>query len=154
MDRIPIRHLAYTSIPHLEFNVGAFFPDGGMHSITKALYKLAVDSGVEFRFNTKALEIITDDNRATGVKTETEILHADIVVSNMDVYPTYHRLLPHAKVLKKILSQERSSSALIFYWGVKKEFPELGLHNIFFTKDYQQEFAALFKTQTSSFILS
>lgn len=137
-----------TSIPHLEFNVGAFFPEGGMHSITKALYKLAVDAGVDFQFNTQALEIITRGDVATGVKTEHEIVYADVVVSNMDVYPTYHRLLPHAKVPKKILSQERSSSALIFYWGIKKKFPELGLHNIFFAKDYQQEFAALFKTQT------
>ncbi len=137
-----------TSIPHLEFNVGTFFPEGGMHSITKALYKLAVDAGVEFQFNTRALEIITIGNVATGVKTERELLYADIVVSNMDVYPTYHRLLPHAKVPEKILSQERSSSALIFYWGIKKEFQELGLHNIFFAKDYQQEFTTLFKTKT------
>jgi phytoene desaturase len=137
-----------TSIPHLEFNVGTSFPEGGMHSITKALFKLAVDAGVEFQFNTRVLEIITSGNVATGAKTECELLHADIVVSNMDVYPTYHRLLPHAKVPEKILSQERSSSALIFYWGIKKEFQELGLHNIFFAQDYQKEFAALFKTQT------
>jgi phytoene desaturase len=137
-----------TSIPHLEFNIGTFFPEGGMHSITRALYQLAQDSGVEFRFNTRALEIITDDKKATGVKTEDKILPADVVVSNMDVYPTYKRLLPKAKAPKKILSQERSSSALIFYWGIKKEFPELNLHNIFFAKDYQQEFAALFKTHT------
>lgn len=44
--------------------------------------------------------------------------------------------------------QERSSSALIFYWGIKKEFPELDLHNIFFARNYQQEFTALFKSQT------
>ena len=30
---------------------------------------------------------------------------------------------------------------------LKKVFPELDLHNIFFAKDYQQEFTALFKTQ-------
>jgi len=137
-----------TSIPHLEFNVGTFFPEGGMHSITKALYQLAQDKGVEFRFNTRALEIITDENKATGVKSENETVPADVVVSNMDVYPTYKRLLPKARVPKKILSQERSTSALIFYWGVKKEFPELNLHNIFFAKDYQQEFEALFKTQS------
>jgi len=137
-----------TSIPHLEFNVGTFFPEGGMHSITRALYKLALESGVEFRFNSRAQEIITDGKKACGVKTENEILTADVVVSNMDIYPTYKKLLPKAKAPRKILSQERSSSALIFYWGIKKEFPELDLHNIFFAKDYQQEFNALFKTKT------
>lgn len=137
-----------TSIPHLEFNVGTFFPQGGMHSITQALYKLALDAGVEFRFSTRALEIITDGKQATGVKTEHEVVKVDVVVSNMDVYPAYQRLLPKAKAPKKILLQERSSSALIFYWGIKKVFPELDLHNIFFAKDYQQEFTALFKTKT------
>ncbi len=137
-----------TSIPHLEFNVGTFLPKGGMHSITKALYQLAIDSGVEFRFNTRAKEITTNGNRATGVRTETKHITADVVVSNLDVYPTYQKLLPKAKVPKKILSQERSSSALIFYWAIKKEFPELDLHNIFFAKDYRAEFSTLFKTHT------
>lgn len=137
-----------TSIPHLEFNIGSFFPKGGMHAITTSLHKLAIDLGVEFHFNTRALEIVTKGAKATGVRTASEILRADIVVSNMDVYPTYQRLLPNAKTPKKILSQERSSSALIFYWGIKKEFSELDLHNIFFAKDYKAEFAALFKTHT------
>jgi len=137
-----------TSIPHLEFNVGTFFPQGGMHSITQALFKLAHELGVEFRFNTRAMEITTDQQRATGVKTETEILLADVVVTNMDVYPTYTKLLPHAKPPKKILAQERSSSALIFYWGIKKEFPQLNLHNIFFANDYKQEFTTVFKTHS------
>jgi len=137
-----------TSIPHLEFNVGSFFPHGGMHSITQALFKLASELGVDFRFNTSAVEIITDQHRATGVKTATEILLADVVVSNMDVYPTYTKLLPYAKPPKKILAQERSSSALIFYWGIKKEFTQLNLHNIFFAFDYKREFSALFKTHS------
>jgi phytoene dehydrogenase-like protein len=43
------------------------------------------------------------------------------------------------------LKRERSSSALIFYWGIAKEFPELHLHNIFFSKDYPEEFKHLFE---------
>jgi phytoene dehydrogenase-like protein len=41
--------------------------------------------------------------------------------------------------------QERSSSALIFYWGIKKKFEQLGLHNIFWSEDYQKEFSLLFE---------
>jgi len=46
---------------------------------------------------------------------------------------------------EKILSQEKSSSAYVFYWGIKKEFKELGLHNILFSDDYAREFEALFQ---------
>jgi phytoene dehydrogenase-like protein len=63
----------------------------------------------------------------------------------MDIFPTYRHLLPKAKAPEKILAQERSSSAVIFYWGIQKQFPSLDLHNIFFSEDYQAEFKAIFK---------
>ena len=43
------------------------------------------------------------------------------------------------------MQQERSSSALGFYWGIKKQFPKLDLHNIFFSADYKQEFEHIWK---------
>src|SRR5690606_4019436 len=64
------------------------------------------------------------------------------------VYFTYTKLLKNFKALKQILTQERSSSALIFYWGIKKQFADLGLHNIFFSDDYRAEFDAIFNTKT------
>jgi phytoene dehydrogenase-like protein len=64
------------------------------------------------------------------------------VVSNMDIYPTYKHLLPDQPHPERTLAQERSTSAMIFYWGIRAEFPELDLHNIFFSKDYQAEFEA------------
>ena len=46
------------------------------------------------------------------------------------------------------MNQERSSSAIIFYWGIRHLFPELDLHNIFFTQDYKQEFECLFEKKS------
>jgi phytoene desaturase len=147
-------------IPHLEYNVGAFFPKNGMYAITQSLVKLAEDLGVKFRFNTKVNEILVEEGKATGIHfTEsdsknqhptTNIQHrkADIVVSNMDVTPTYRKLLPKEKHPDKILNQTKSGSGLIFYWGVKKQFPELSLHNIFFSDDYKTEFEHQFKHKT------
>ena len=77
-------------------------------------------------------------------------LKADLVVSNMDVVPTYKHLLPNQKQPKRTLEQERSSSALIFYWGIKKSFPKLNLHNIFFSQNYSKEFQAIFQDKTLS----
>jgi phytoene dehydrogenase-like protein len=66
----------------------------------------------------------------------------------MDIFSTYEKLLPDQSHPKRILSQERSSSAVIFYWGIRKQFPELDLHNIFFSQDYQKEFTNLFEHKT------
>lgn len=132
-------------IPHLEHGIGTFIPKNGMQDIIDSLHKLACELGVKFHFNERVKEILVENDKVKGIKTENKVIPAGIVISNMDVTPTYRRLLPGAKAPEKILSQERSSSALIFYWGIKKSFPELGLHNIFFSKDYKAEFEEIFK---------
>jgi phytoene desaturase len=132
-------------IPHLEQYFGTYFPKGGMHSITMSLYQLACDIGVEFKFNQKVDQIVTDKNKATGILVNKEPIAADVVISNSDVVPTYRQLLKQHRAPEKILQQPRSSSALIFYWGIKKEFPQLDLHNIFFSENYQMEFDYIFE---------
>jgi phytoene desaturase len=135
-------------IPHLEQHFGAYFPDKGMIDITQSLVKLAEDLGVKFHYQKLVEEIVVENKKSIGVKVEGELIKSEIVISNMDVYFTYKKLLKDETQPQKILKQERSSSALIFYWGIKKEFPELGLHNIFFTEDYQKEFDHIFKSKT------
>lgn len=135
-------------IPHFEHNVGTFFPKKGMVSITNSLVQLAESLGVQFQYNTIVEEILVENEAVIGVKTANKIENSAIVVSNMDVYFTYQKLLPNQKAPKKILRQERSSSAIIFYWGIKSEFPNLDLHNIFFSKDYKTEFETIFDKKT------
>ncbi len=132
-------------IPHLEMHYGTFYPKGGMHEISQSLYRLAKEVGVIFHFEEPVTAINIRDKVAEGVSTIKGSYKADVVVSNMDVFGTYQKLLSEEKQPKKILQQERSSSAIIFYWGIKKEFPELDLHNILFSDDYQEEFNKIFE---------
>ncbi len=132
-------------IPHLEQSEGAYFPQGGMINITKALYNLAKQKGVEFHFNAAVEKIICPDNKAEGIVVNNKNIFADVIVSNGDIYFTHKNLLGNTKKANKILKQERSSSALVFYWGINKKFLQLELHNILFTNDYPNEFAHIFK---------
>lgn len=134
-------------IPDLEMRFGTFFPKGGMHSIGQALFELAKSQGVVFRFNETVERVIVENGKAVGVISEVDEYRASIVVSNMDIYPTYKRLLPDQRQPDKILKQERSSSALIFYWGIGRKFAELDLHNILFSASYEAEFKCLFDTR-------
>ncbi|OGX88405.1 phytoene dehydrogenase [Hymenobacter glacialis] len=135
-------------IPHLEHGIGAFYPEGGIYAIASSLARLAEEFGVKFRYNEPVEEIVVAEGRVTGVRTAQDVYDFGQVVSNMDVVPTYRRLLPREPAPERTLSQPRSSSALIFYWGVAREFPELDLHNIFFSADYQREFQAIFQDKT------
>ena len=137
-----------TLIQHLESAYGTFVPKKGMVSITDALFGLAKRLGVQFHFETSVEEIRVKSRQAKGVKTKTASYEADFVVSNMDVFHTYKKLLPKEKPPQKRLKQERSSSAVIFYWGIARQFEKLDLHNIFFSEAYQKEFQAIFKEQT------
>jgi phytoene dehydrogenase-like protein len=114
-----------------------------MYEITKAVYNLALQKGVTFNFNQKIKEIIVENKVAKGLKTDDKTHYFDRIVSNMDVYFTYNQLMRGQDKPEKTLAQERSTSGLIFYWGIKKSFSELHLHNIFFSNDYRHEFDTL-----------
>jgi len=135
-------------IPHLEHNMGTFFPEGSMHAITTNITKLAQSLGVQIHLSTPVKSIALKGKTVTGIQTEGGHQQAQRVVSNMDVHPTYRRLLPSQPAPEKTLRQQRSSSALIFYWGVGRSFPELKLHNIFFGGNYKAEFNAIFADNT------
>jgi phytoene desaturase len=144
-------------IPHLEYNIGAFFPKEGMYGITKSLAALAESLGVQFYYNAPVREILGNGKRVAGIKLAPDAaakpgldaeLPFEIVFSNMDVVNTYRRLLPRHRQPDFLLNQPKSSSALIFYWGIRKQFPQLDLHNIFFSGDYRKEFDHLFNQKT------
>lgn len=140
-------------IPHFEYHFGAFIPKDGMYGIVSALVKLAEELGIRFHYSQKVEEILYTDAgkpKIKGVKVNDKIYKADIVISNLDIWFTYKNLLKGIAEPKKLLTQERSSSALIFYWGMESNYSELGLHNIFFTENYQKEFNAIWKDKTVS----
>ncbi len=137
-------------IPHLEHGFGTYFPTKGMHSITESLVKLAQDLGVKFEFNQEVKEILHDKKKVLGIKTTSGEYLSELVFCNSDIRPAYKNLLPNLKIPKQVNKQEPSSSALIFYLGIKKEFPQLDLHNIFFSENYQEEFDTIFNKKNVS----
>ncbi|QIL40162.1 phytoene desaturase [Pedobacter sp. HDW13] len=140
-------------IPHFEYHFGAFLPKNGMYGIVSGLVKLAEELGVQFHYNQKAEEILHSGSRKPkikGIMVKDKIHPADLVVSNLDIWFTYKNLLKGILHPKKLLNQERSSSALIFYWGMNGNYNDLGLHNILFAADYQKEFNAIWKNKTIS----
>jgi phytoene desaturase len=137
-----------TVIPHVEYGIGAYLPRGGMYEIVKVLKELAERQGVDFRFSEEATRIELKNRTVAGVHTHGNFYPAELVVSNADVAPTYKYLLNDPEMFDEVTRPERSTSALVFNWGMKAEFPELDLHNIFFAENYRAEFESLFGTQT------
>jgi phytoene desaturase len=130
-------------IAHLEHNMGAYFPEKGMRDIIGSVSQLAQRCGVIIHTATEVLAVRREGRKITGVETAEGFMDALVTVSDMDVIPFYSDLMKDERVAQREARQERSTSALIFYWVMKKRFSELDLHNIFFSSDYPGEFNAL-----------
>jgi phytoene desaturase len=131
-------------IPHFEHHFGAYLPENGMYDISQSIHQLGERLGVKYHFNSKVAKIIHGKQRVEGLElADGTKRNFDQVVCNMDVFFAYDKLLPNLKRPERTLRQQKSTSAVIFYWGVKREFPELGVHNILFSDNYREEFAAL-----------
>ena len=123
-------------IAALEHTYGAFYPKGGMSSIPKAIFQLATDLGVEFKLNSAV-----DRIEKSGAKWEVGGAAYDGVFYNGDIYQ-----LPKLTALELGIEppklSDRSTSGLVFYWGMAKSSEALDVHNIFFAADYDKEFQA------------
>jgi phytoene desaturase len=132
-------------IQHLESHFGTWIPNNGMVQISKSITRLLEEKGVKIYLNSNVEEILIGNRKAQGVILNGKKIMSDYVVSNMDVFFTYEKLLKSYKMPKRVNKSERSSSALIFYWGIKKSFDQLDLHNILFSDDYRDEFESIFQ---------
>jgi phytoene desaturase len=136
-------------IPHLEHNIGAFFPKSGMHQVARSLVNLAEKLGVVFHYGVEVKEILVGNKREGilhGLRTSnhepgTGFNH---IITDLDVYYVYKNLLKDIPFPEHWFRHERSTSALIFYWGMNISTDRLDVHNILFANNYREEFEFLF----------
>ena len=140
----------YSLMNHIDFEMGVFYPMGGMTKVFKAFYDIAKKNGVKFIFNTPVNKILVENKKAIGVSTTKGKHMADIVVSNADYQFTEMQLLDkkHRQFSEKYWSSRTMApSGFILYLGIKKQFKELVHHNLFFAKQWKESFEAIFKGQ-------
>ena len=135
----------FALVPFVEFGLGAWYARGGIYEIPKALEKLAGELSVKIRTDCAVEKIIVENKKAVGVELESgEVLKSDYVVANSDAIETYRSLLDKEFFNEKLNKREPSCSGFVLLLGVKKKFPQLAHHNIFFSDNYRAEFNALF----------
>ncbi|HEY8615945.1 phytoene desaturase [Phenylobacterium sp.] len=131
----------YALIHALERKWGVWFPRGGTGALVQALAQLFQDLGGTLRLATPADQILTQGDRAVGVRTaQGEVLMADLVVSNADVMHTYGTLLKHprGRRMAQGLGRRRFSMSLfVVYFGLKRRHDHLSHHTILFGPEYK-----------------
>lgn len=133
-------------IPHVEYAWGGYALSGGIASVPRAIERVARNAGVRFHLASPVERIILEGRRVRGVMVQGRLEPCDICISNADVLATYQNLLDKsdAPEARRYARLEPSSSGIVFLWGIRRRFPSLQSHNIFFSGDYQSEFGAIF----------
>jgi len=141
----------YSLLQYTELAGGVWFPMGGLYRVVQSLESIARAHGVRFRYNTPVKRIEVDGGgkrafaRASGVLlADGSRLAADVIVANADLPYVYRELLPDPAEARRLERKKYTCSAIMFYWGVDRVYPQLGTHNVFLSGDYRQSFERIF----------
>jgi 1-hydroxycarotenoid 3,4-desaturase len=136
-----------TVIVHVEQQFGIHGVQGGMYRLAEALADCAKSLGVTINTGAHVEKIRVAGGRARGIVVAGETIEADLVVANCDSLHLFRQLLDGdsgaAKTAQAIAKLEPSLSAYVLLARAPVgEFP-LAHHNVFFSRDYRQEFREL-----------
>lgn len=143
----------YSLMSHLDLVDGVSYPLGGFTRVIERIADLARAQGAEIRTGATVKRIIVDGDKATGVeiagkKGKVEVLDADVVVSTADLHHTETALLDReeARTYPEEYWEKRTAGpgALLLMLGVSGELPELEHHTLFFAKNWNAGFKAIF----------
>jgi phytoene desaturase len=135
----------FSLLQYTELADGIWFPMGGLYRVIESLTSIAESLGVKLIYDAPAKQIEVSGDRATGIVLEDgRRLPADLIVANADLPYVYDKLLPDRAEAERIDRMKFTCSTLMFYWGVDKVYPQLGMHNVFLAGDYKASFDAIF----------
>ncbi len=148
----------YSLMSHLDLVDGVSYPLGGFTRLIERIADLATAQGAELRTGAKVTRILVDGDKATGVeiagkkgqggKGKTEVLDADLVVSTADLHHTETVLIDReeSRTYPEEYWQRRTAGpgALLIMLGVSGDLPELEHHTLFFAKNWNAGFKAIF----------
>ncbi|MCQ8241712.1 phytoene desaturase family protein [Rhizosaccharibacter radicis] len=132
----------FTILAFMEYEFGIFHPRGGHGAVMRAMADVARQAGVRFRMNEPVREILTENRRATGVRTDLGETRSDAVVLNADFLRAMTTLLPDAGRRrwrdKRVGTAKLSCSTFMLYLGVRGRLDGLAHHTVVLSREYEQ----------------
>ncbi len=135
------------------FTMPTYFPEHRSHGFQSEFETMIMKKGGEFWYNTTVNEIMVEDGKVTGVKTDRgDEIRTNIVVSNTSPLNTLRMVTPQSQVKDESIKLQNSlvdnMSFIIVYLGLDASPEEIGLdsHHIFISEafDYHKTFDASF----------
>ena len=142
----------YHLMSHLDVGQGVLYPRGGFGAVVGAIAALAEQHGAALRTGRRVRRITVAGGETTGVDVETpggrvEHIAADVVVSSADLHVTEQRLLSSEHRSRDSAWWDRRDpgpGAVLALLGVRGELPRLAHHSLFFARDWEEGFDAIY----------
>lgn len=138
----------YSILSHIDLNLGVWYPDGGFGSVVAGLVKLCGELGVKIEYSTEVDGYDFAGQKIRTVKAGDRRWAADAVVVNADYHHAETKLLPPKRSrLKPAFWEKRVVAPCLFviYLGLARKVSGLVHHNLYFTENWDEHFAAIFK---------
>lgn len=139
----------YSLMNYADIKGGTWYPEGGMYAVVDAMYKLALELGVEFHFGEEVKTINTSGKKVNEIVTSSNKYTADAVISGADYHFTETSLLPQKARSysdkywdKKVMAP----SCLMYYVGLNKKLNNPVHHSLFFDVSFEAHGQEIYKT--------
>jgi len=138
----------YSLMSHIDFELGVWYPMGGISVFIDSLVKIATEKGVKIKYNQDVRKLsVVSDHAISSVVTQKRSFEADLVVASGDYPHTEMNLLspadqsyPASYWKKKTIAP----SAFILYLGISKKIEKLEHHTLFLDHDWMKHFDSIF----------
>ncbi len=146
----------YSLMNYADIKGGTWYPEGGLYSIVEGMYKLAVELGVKFYFNSDVSEIVVENSAAEKVVTttlngkQTNTYEADVIIGGADYHHIETALL--SKTYQSYTesywnSRVMAPGCLIYYVGLNKKLTDIRHHSLFFDTSFEVHGKEIYETK-------
>jgi phytoene desaturase len=137
----------YNLLSHVDFNLGVYYPEGGMYSVVEGMVELAEDLGATVETGRPVRRV---ERNGAGLRTDTDAgpVAADAVISNANPAHVERELLPegrreHGEGYWE--GRTLAPSAYMLYLGVEGGVDPLAHHTLVLPTDWKSHFESIFE---------
>ena len=137
----------YSLMSHVDITQGVRYPMGGIYSLVDALYRLALEQGVQFMFNSTVTGINVKNGCAESVTADGERIPAHRVLCTTDYHHGDTELLEaryRGYSDRYWNSRTLAPSALLMHLGLDRKVPGLEHHTLYLSESWDEHFASIF----------
>ncbi|NWK54086.1 phytoene desaturase [Verrucomicrobiaceae bacterium N1E253] len=133
-------------MPIIQFDYGLWYVRGGMYQLAVGLGRLMDEMNIPVHLNADVSQITTAGKQVTGITlADGTHIESDLVVSNMEVIPTYQHLLKEPEHFTRQLEKfAPACSGIVLHIGTDRLFPQLAHHNFFYSENQHKHFDTVF----------